>query len=255
MKIVNLDDITNPRLNVLVYAPPGHGKTRFAGTMAKVCKPIILSAESGLLSLKKLSKEMGYKFQYSPITKFQDIVDAYQDLAFKNEHKFDGVIIDSISEIQKVCMDHILEEEEREKPEIQDWGTLNQKMVGMIRKFRDLDMHFTGTALAERSQDENTGLVTAMPMLQGAIKHTIAAYFDEVFYMHVKEIKDEKTGQLKSVHWLQTQASPGILAKDRSGMLNREEPADFSVIYKKIIGEIPPKEPIKQAIPMAKGAV
>jgi hypothetical protein len=255
MKILKLDDMTSPNLNVLVYAPPGNGKTRLMGTMAKVCKPLILSAESGLLSLKKLSKELNYNFDYFPITNFGDLETAYKYLAFGNKEKFTGVGMDSITEIQKVCMDAILAAEGRDKAMIQDWGTLNQKMVSLIRAYRDLDMHFMGTCLSDRDKDEETGQIMTMPYVQGALQKTIDGYFDEVFYLHAKDIK-QADNSVKTTRWLQTQGTNNIRAKDRSGVLNREEPADFKVIYDKIIGqtkkteapkvEEPPKAEVKQ---------
>jgi len=253
MKIMSLDDIKNPHINTLLYAPPGHGKTRMLGTMAKVCKPLVLSAESGLLSLKKLGRELKHNFDYFTISKFSDLETAYKYLAFDNKLAFTGVGMDSITEIQKVCMEAILEAEKRDKAMIQDWGTLNQKMVNLIRAFRDLPMHFTATCLADRDKDEETGQVVTMPFVQGSLQKTIDGYFDEVLYLHAKEVKTPD-GKTEIKRWVQTSGTNNIRAKDRSGMLDREEPADFKLIYEKIAGpkpkvaevpkqvELPPKE-------------
>jgi hypothetical protein len=242
MQFQNLSEIKQPKLNVLVYAPPGHGKTRFSGTVAKVANPLILSAESGLLSLRKLSREINHDFRFKAITKFTDIEDAYKYLAFKNTEKFDAVVMDSVTEIQKVCMEAILAEEKRDRAQMQDWGTLNQRMVAMIRGFRDLDLHFLATALDDWTKDEETGQMIHMPALQGQLQKTIAGYFDEVFYLHAASTKD-KDGKEVTKRWLQTAGNARYIAKDRSGMLPEAAAADFAWIYERILGDKPKEQP------------
>lgn len=241
LQVKKLSDVKVPKLNVLIYGPPGHGKTYFTGTAIKATKLLILSAESGLLSLRKLTQDLAAKtgkpvdIDYIEVKKFGDIEAAFEELRFKNEGKYDAVAMDSLTEIQKVCMDSILEESKQETARIQDWGTLNNRMVAMIRGFRDLDMHFIVTALASNEKDEESQSFVTRPLLQGKLQDTLAGYFDEVFYLHSKEVKDDK-GQLTTKRWLQTTGSGKVQAKDRSGVLPRECPADFAWVLKEISG-------------------
>lgn len=254
MKILTLDEIENPNLNILIYAPPGHGKTRLSGTIARVTKPLFLSAESGLLSLRKLGKEIKENFNFMEIKEYADLEVAYKYLMFDKEaSKYGAVCMDSITEIQKVCMDAILKAEGREKPMIQDWGTLNQKMVSLIRAFRDMPKHFIATCLADRDKDEETGTTWTMPLVQGGLQKSIDGYFDEVVYLHAKEFKDA-AGKVEVKRWLQTQGTNNIRAKDRSGMLDAAEPADLKGVYDKIIGKPKPKaeEPKQEPKPEEK---
>lgn len=223
----------NPKINVLVYGFPGAGKTRLSGTMAAFSNPLILSAESGLLSLRKLQKEMGVKFKYLDIKDFNEMIEAYNFLLL-GKHDYDAVVIDSITEIQQACMDKILEEEKRDKALIQDWGTLATRMISLIRKFRDLPMHCMVTCLAEQDKDETTGMVCIRPLVQGQLKEKIDAYFDEVLYLASKEVKGED-GKPKVVRWLETQNTTRIRAKDRSGELPHQARPDMKYVYETIV--------------------
>lgn len=251
MNVQKLSAIKTPKLNILVYAPPGHGKTHFMGTSVQSEKLLILSAESGLLSLRKLLEEARVKLKnpkleidFFPITKFEDIEEAYLYLKNKNDAKYTCVGMDSITEIQKVCMDKILREEEIEKARIQDWGTLNNRMVSMIRAFRDLDLHYIVTALAGSERDEETGSFVTKPMVQGKLADTLAGYFDEVFYLHSVEVKGAD-GAPVTKRWLQTQGNAKYQAKDRSGLLPRECPANFAWVNEKIM-QVKVEEKTKQ---------
>lgn len=236
-KIESTDSIENKFLNVMVYGFPGAGKTRFAGTAGKKFKPLILSAESGLLVLKQIKDVNGnpIKFDFVKVEKFEDIGFAQQFLRYK-EHKYDTVIIDSLTEIQQVCMDKILRDEKREKAQIADWGTLNQRMVSMIRDFRDMPLNFIVTALCDSIEDQETGATRLGPLLQGKLKETVDGYFDEVFYLTGKEAKNPE-GKAEIKRYLVTQGSNRFRAKDRSGMLPLMVEPDFCKIHDAIFAK------------------
>jgi len=221
---------------VLVYGEPGSGKTTFAGTCIKKFKPIILSAESGLLSLR----DMG-DFDYIKIEKFQDLIDAHDYLALK-DNPYDTVIIDSLTEIQQECMAHIIQSKDDEVvalgdyklPNIKDWGALGSVMTKTIKYFRNMDKNLIVTALADRVTNEETLETKIQPSLQGKLKDTVAAYFDEVLYLHTRErIKDDKK---ETVHVISTENNGKWIAKDRSGKLASLVKPDFCEIYEAIYG-------------------
>jgi phage nucleotide-binding protein len=231
MQIQKTSQLKNPKLNLLVYGKPGAGKTRFSGTCAPRFKPLILSAESGLLSLKALKDANGkpIDFDFLQIEKFEQLSEVYNSLKF-GKLDYDTVVMDSITEIQQVCMDKILREEKIEKARIQDWGTLNLRMVNLIRAFRDLDKNLIVTALSDTITDEETGTNTMAPLVQGKLKETLAGYFDEVFYAFSKEGKNPE-GKVEVKHYLQTRNTQKAIAKDRSGQLPAIVAPDFCAIY------------------------
>jgi hypothetical protein len=190
-----------------------------------------LSAEGGLLSLKALRDEEGkpYNFDYVEVDKFEVIDNARQQLRF-GRHDYDTVIIDSITEIQQICMDKILRDEKREKALIQDWGTLAQRMVTAIRDFRDMNLNLIVTALSGSEKDEDTGGIRTIPLVQGKLKDSLSGYFDEVFYLDARSTKD-KDGKEITKRALRTQGNQQVVAKDRSGRLPLYVEPDFCKLY------------------------
>jgi hypothetical protein len=234
LKIRSTSDQSINKLNVLIYGMPGAGKTRFLGSAAKRFKTIIASAESGLLSLKNMKDETGAPIacDYVQIDKFEDLENLTRFL-MAGTHDYTCLGIDSGTEIQQVCMDYILRQEGREKPQLQDWGTLNNKMVRMVRYFRDMSkMNLIMTALAEEAKNEDTSTVFK-PLFQGQIQRTIAGYFDIVAYSFVKT-KDAGAETEESKHMILCRGKEKYVTKDRSGILPPYLPNDFTEMYKHI---------------------
>lgn len=238
MQVLSTANLTNQFLKTLVYGDPGSGKTSFAGSMAKKVKTLGLSAEAGLLSLQNLRDEKGelVPVDYIQVTKFEDMEEAFAALhhgALKG--KYQGVFLDSLTEIQKSCMDHIMEKAKKEAMEMRDWGTLAMKIERMVRAFRDLPMHVTVTALSESETDQTTGEVRVMPSLKGSVQKSLPAFFDEVFYTFSKEVGDGEERKIR--HHLLTRNSGKYIGKDRSGRLPQViiDP-DFGKVFDLILG-------------------
>lgn len=241
MEIRKTTDIKNQFLKILCYGQPGSGKTTFAGSPARRFRTLVLSAESGLLSLQNLRHDDGslVEIDYSPIRKFEDMEQAFLELK-NGKHPYTAIGIDSLTEIQKVCMDHIMETQKREQMEMRDWGTLAMKIERMVRSFRDLPMHVIVTALEESETDKLTGEVRVLPALKGSVQQQLPAYFDEVFYCYAKEITHDD-GKKEHKHYILTRNSGKFIGKDRSGKL----PAvmvdpDFGKVYDLVFTQ--PKE-------------
>jgi phage nucleotide-binding protein len=218
MNIQRTNDISNANLNILIYGQPGTGKTTFAGSSELRFKTLILSAESGLLSLRNFVGADGspINFDFKQIDRFEQMEESFTFLRL-GQHEYRTVVLDSVTEIQKTCMEYILRENKRDVAQIQDWGSLNMKMERMIRSFRDLPMNFITTALEEHEVDKQTGEVRVMPALQGKFQQTIAAYFDEVFWAYSKNQMVD--GKEIPKHYILTRNSGKYIGKDRSGKL------------------------------------
>lgn len=233
------DDV--PKVNILVYGQAGTGKTTLLGTAEPRFKSLIIDAEAGLLSLKKRAAEIsaltGKKFEFDtyPIKSLDDLVKV-KDYLYNEKHDYKFVGLDSGTELQKVIIDKILELKKRDEMQQKDWGTLLNKMVSVIRSFRDLpDVSFLLTALEERSGDGDE--VKIVPAFDGRIKQTIDGYFDQVFYSFSKEIPDpEQEGKMKTIYRLCTQNTGKTRGKDRSGNLPKIIEPDFCKIYDTIKG-------------------
>lgn len=238
MLIHSTADLKNQFLKILAYGPPGVGKTHFAGSMVKKVKAIGLSAEAGLLSLQNIKDEKGnvVPVDYLKIEKFEDMEEAFAFLHHgRGKELYQGCFIDSLTEIQKACKDHILTKTKKEDMEMRDWGTLAMKIERMVRSFRDLPMHVVVTALEETEVDKLTGEIKMYPALQGSVQKQLPAYFDEVFYLYSKEVGEGEDRRIR--HHILTRNSGKYIGKDRSGKLPQSmvDP-DFGKVYDLILG-------------------
>jgi len=209
-------------VKVLVYGDAGMGKTTLCATAPA---PIIISAESGLLSLRK------YRIPVIEIKTIDQLTEAYDWCIRSAEaRQFATICIDSISEIGEVVLANA---KRQVKDPRQAYGELIEKMTMTIRAFRDLPgKHVYMAAKMEPMKDELTNVVKYGPSMPGAkLGPQLAYFFDEVFRLGVN-----KTPQGETYRFLQTQPDLQYTAKDRSGSLAAIESPDLNHVFTKILG-------------------
>lgn len=215
----NTYDVSISGVKVLVYGEAGAGKTTLIKTLPK---PLILSAEAGLLSLRKEN------LPFIEIHTVEELRDAAKWLEMSAEAKqFESVALDSISEIAEVVLAN---EKALNKDGRAAYGNMNDIMAKVIRSFRDLpNRHVYFSAKMEKAQDE-TGTMLFAPSMPGkTLAQGLPFYFDEVFALRVgKNDKGEPQRMLM--------CRPDGLwsAKDRAGVLGMWEPADLGAVIEKI---------------------
>lgn len=211
----------NAGVKVLVYGRPGVGKTRLCATAPD---PIILSAESGLLSLSNED------IPVQTIASIEDLNEVYAWLLDSDEAKgYKTICLDSVSEIAEQVL-------ATEKNAVKDgrkaYGEMQDRMSRLLRAFRDLpgrNVYFS--AKMEKMQNED-GMILYQPSLPGkTLSQGIGYFFDEVFAL--VNVKDEDGNLLRC---LQTSSDTAYEAKDRSGKLSFYEAPDLSAIFQKIGG-------------------
>lgn len=129
------------------------------------------------------------------------------------QHPFKSVVIDSLTEIQKRCMDNVTG---TEQAQLQDWGTLLRKMEGLSRRFRDLTLQknnpmevvvvLCGTMLRKDGK--------MAPHVQGQLAQSLPYFFSVEGHLTVEG--DPESGLVRK---LQVQPINNIAAKDRTGKL------------------------------------
>jgi len=209
-------------VKLLVYGQAGAGKTTLITTLPK---PIVLSAEGGLLSIQDAD------LPYIEIGSMDDLMEAYEWLTGSEEAKgYGSVALDSISEIAEVVLNA---EKKIAKDPRQAYGAMQEKMSDVIRAFRDLpDRHVYMSAKLEKTQDE-MGRVTYAPSLPGnKMGQSLPYFFDEVLALRV-----EKDADGASQRALMCDSDGLWLAKDRSGKLGLWESPDLGEIIAKIGGK------------------
>lgn len=121
------------------------------------------------------------------IRNFQDVKTVY-DWLNSGKHEFKSLVIDSISEIQKRCVDDIAGTDQMTQ---QAWGSLLRAMEQLVRNMRDLTSHPTNplkaVVLIAMTREINGKM---RPFVQGALATTLPYFIDVVGYLEVVEYPD-----------------------------------------------------------------
>lgn len=221
----------------LAYGKAGVGKTSLVATAPN---PVLISAESGVLSLapQNLIRMYGentpgicYNIPVIQITTIQDLMEAYEWANSSAEAaQFQTICIDSLSEIGEVVLANA---KKQVKDPRQAYGELLEKMVMTIRAFRDLQgKHVYMSAKQEQIKEESTGIVLSGPSFPGAkLGQGICYFFDEVFHVGIGRNPDNST-----YRYVRTQPDFNVDAKDRSGALAAVEAPHLGYLFAKIQG-------------------
>jgi hypothetical protein len=212
-------------VKVLVYGPAGSGKTRLCATAPK---PLVLSAEAGLLSLRHMNLDA------VEIKTMSDLKEAYKWCSSSTEaNKFETFCLDSITEIAEVVLS---DAKAVAKDPRQAYGELIDTMQSLIRAFRDLTgKHVYFSAQMEVTKDEMLGRMMYAPSMPGSkLGPKMPFFFDEVFRLGLG-----RTQQGEQFEYLLTRADLQNEAKDRSGMLDPMEPPNLTAIINKIMSDKP----------------
>ena len=207
-------------VNMILFGDSGVGKTRLAGSASLVpeMSPVlILDIEGGVTSLAHLYPDV----HTIRIKNFQDLADAY-DTLFDGDHPYKTVVVDSLTEVQKFGMYHIMERtiaadgnRDPDLPGIGEWGKNTNQIEKFVRAFRDLPVNTIFTALKLEDRNPRTGVTTTLPSLSGKLARNVSALVDVVAYYYIKKLAEDD-----SFHrLLLTTKTEEIVAKDRSDNL------------------------------------
>lgn len=205
-----------------------HGHSKYGKTMlcSTAPRPFIISAEKGLLSLRKFS------IPTAEVTSVQELTDVYKWVTTsKDANNFDTICLDSISEIGEVILANALTQV---KDPRQAYGLMAEQLLQVIKAFRDLTgKHVYFISKTEPLKDEMTGQIKWGPMIPGRkVSPQIPYLFDEFFCIRLHPSKDTEGNHYR---YLQTQPDLQYDAGDRSGSLSPIEPPDLTHIIKKIM--------------------
>lgn len=204
----------------MIHGESGAGKSWLGDTAPG--RKLVLDAEGGSRFTPSQPKIMWTPNESPPaegdwetticfVRDFDTMQRVYQWLN-SGQHPWDSVTLDSLTEIQKRCLDAVAG---TNAPTQQDWGTLLRQMEDLVRKFRDLTMHPTKPLLSVNfittTKNDNG---TLRPHLQGQLGLTLPYFVDVVGYLYVTQDANGNPARQ-----MLTQPLPGFAAKDRTGRL------------------------------------
>lgn len=211
--------MSGPTLTAVIHGESGVGKTHLGITTP--APRLIVDAEGGTQWVD------GKKVSWNPLTEkppsmddvdtcvvtvrdFQTLTTLLQWLQ-SGQHPFKSVVLDSLTEIQKRCLDNIVG---TEQARTQDWGELLRKMEKLVRDMRDMTMN-NGHSLTSVIFICGTQIKdgTAKPHVQGQLALTLPYFVDVMGYLYVE------AGDGGLVRKLLVAPINGIAAKDRTGKL------------------------------------
>ena len=186
-------------VNILIYADSGTGKTVLAGSDDSVL--FAAPEDDGLLSAKR----MGSKAEKYDINQWEDLMQLHVDLnelvEEGEEIPYKWLAIDSITEMQAMCMRYILAktkadnpDKDPDVPQIQDWQRYYILFEKMVRAFNDLPVNVIWTALARKAEDAD-GNEFMVPEIQGkdyGISMKTVSYMTCYGYMMREVVEKER---------------------------------------------------------------
>jgi hypothetical protein len=241
-KITSTKDMALDYAKVVLYGPPGSGKTTMGATFPSV---LFLSAESGLLSVRDKDIDVW------TINGWEDLEEAY-DYLRKGGHGYKSVVIDSLTEVQKKLAEHIIKKFPGKRRDYEDlmsqsdWGYAIDKLRKMCRAFRDLPMNVVFIALDQQEQGEAETITK--PALSGkTMAVELLGWVDAAIYCP-GPVKDED-GNIQYVG--QTIPSKGRMAKLRvpAGVHPPAViPLTFAALYAVMFPEQSKPHAVKEAV-------
>ena len=231
----------NLKLKILLYSPPGFGKTLWASSAPS---PGFAACETGhgggLLTLA------GQNIDYIEPTSISDLEAVANGLVFKDK---ETIVLDSLSAMTMTFVKDAALAIPRTKgeslkrkqgvPELDDYGVMGEMTRRILNRLLDLDKHVIVTALEKiKLPDPETGQGETIicPDLPGAMAVGSTGMFDFVFRLRARQIMT-KPGDAKSKvtqrYLLTVNDGMGSIAKARSNkqgvsFLDKEEIIDLT---------------------------
>ena len=224
IEITNTATVAAQRLSILVVGESGVGKTSLAKTIPAGDKAIIISAESGLLSLR------GTDIDVIQCPNWATFTEAYRWVK-KNGQAYQWVFIDSLTELAQRLIEQLKERYPSRTDSMVLWGEYADTMANAIKAWRDLSTHnVVFTALPSVDKDGVSGARFIGIDIAGKISAKAPAFFDEVFALRIFE-----DAEGKAQRFFVTCPHEGWVGKDRSGALKTFEPPDLATVAAKIL--------------------
>jgi hypothetical protein len=173
-------NITNIKLNTLIYGKSGSGKTPFASFYPN---PYFFDFDKGMTSVR------GKNVAYDTFTSYADFEIRFRELEMKCP--FETLVIDSVTTMEEYCMDKVLQANRRAMPTMNEWNVLIADLKDLFMRATKMSNHLVVIAHEQMIQDEITGEVMVRPQIVGKkLPAQLPLWFDECYRTQVSRNKE-----------------------------------------------------------------
>lgn len=213
---------------ILVYGPPGTAKTPLLGTAPR---PVLCAIEDGCQSLQ------GATFA-ATAAKTTGQIEAFATWAEQSSEikQYDTIGIDSLSQLAETYLNEeaaIVGNGGKKRDGKQVYGDMSVRVRNVVRRLLAIPekhVYF----IAKQSMRDHAETMKCHPMFPGKdLTFWIPHEMDQVLHIDRRTFPGTPGFHL----CFQTQESPTVVARDRSGKLDLYEPAHLGQLIRKITGK------------------
>ena len=259
MKQFNLTGLTSAGnkidrgISFIIYGNPGVGKTTLATTLPPD-ETLIINSEAGLGPLLGKGHVVFNLLQFVEDGEFEKVVEEMYKKLRTEEHPFNYVVLDNLSEMENQMLLSITRRRGKETPSIKEYGDVAFKMKEWVHLWRDLvyqgiTVVFNAWEFPIELKNFDGNVITqVLPKVSKSYAPNICGLVDVVGHVEVHE----KSGK----RWIRFRPNDQYLCKSQFAGIGGAndpsgEPADLThvlgIIRAHIYGDCPPteeKEPV-----------
>jgi hypothetical protein len=241
---INLASLQTDFINWLIYGGPGVGKT-ILGCGSQKFRTFVFDVDDGTFSARTWPYVRNDLVDVWPVKSFDDFM-AGLAWIINNISKYQLVVTDTCTELQKQLLDEIRKRKNHKIADQQDWGELLLALDTVFRSFRHLPIHRIFIAHERDFQDPDTGRRMFQPSFQGSFSRDYTKHFDVItrYFLFERQELVPGTEQVGMVTYrlLNCHADQITQAKDRSNSLAKYENPDLDALFAKMLAGLQPPQ-------------